>query len=62
MTTTWTRSRPRLRDFAEEITRYTPPRGGYYGPSTQSVSANVPQGERVGATPDGRRAEGAFGG
>jgi formate C-acetyltransferase len=44
------------RDFAQEITRYTPPRGGYYGPSIQSVSANVPQGERVGATPDGRRA------
>ncbi len=44
------------RDFAEEIARHTPPRGGYYGPSTQSVSANVPQGQRVGATPDGRRA------
>ena len=45
------------REFAEEITRHTPPRGGYYGPSTQSVSANVPQGQRVGATPDGRRAK-----
>jgi pyruvate formate-lyase/glycerol dehydratase family glycyl radical enzyme len=45
------------RDFAQEITRHMPPRGGYYGPSTQSVSANVPQGERVGATPDGRRAK-----
>jgi formate C-acetyltransferase len=44
-------------DFAQEITRHMSPRGGYYGPSTQSVSANVPQGERVGATPDGRRAK-----
>ncbi len=45
-----------FREFASEITRHTPPRGGYYGPSTQSVSGNVPQGQRVGATPDGRHA------
>ena len=43
-----------FREFAQEITQYTPPRGGYYGPSIQSVSGNVPQGQRVGATPDGR--------
>jgi pyruvate formate-lyase/glycerol dehydratase family glycyl radical enzyme len=45
-----------FREFASEITSHTPPRGGYYGPSTQSVSGNVPQGQRVGATPDGRHA------
>jgi len=45
-----------FRQYAQEITRYTPPRGGYYGPSIQSLSGNVPQGRRVGATPDGRRA------
>lgn len=43
-------------EYAREITQHTPPRGGYYGPSIQSLSANVPQGQRVGATPDGRRA------
>jgi formate C-acetyltransferase len=46
-----------FREYAQEITRYTPPRGGYYGPSIQSLSGNVPQGRRVGATPDGRRAQ-----
>ena len=45
-----------FREYALEITRYTPPRGGHYGPSIQSLSGNVPQGRRVGATPDGRRA------
>jgi formate C-acetyltransferase len=45
-----------FREYAREITQYTPPRGGYYGPSIQSLSGNVPQGRRVGATPDGRRA------
>jgi formate C-acetyltransferase len=45
-----------FREYAHEITRHTPPRGGYYGPSIQSLTANVPQGHRVGATPDGRRA------
>jgi formate C-acetyltransferase len=45
-----------FREFVQEITQYTPPRGGYYGPSIQSLSGNVPQGRRVGATPDGRRA------
>ena len=45
-----------FREYAHEITRHAPPRGGYYGPSIQSLTANVPQGHRVGATPDGRRA------
>ncbi|MCL5111154.1 MAG: glycyl radical protein [Chloroflexi bacterium] len=39
-----------------ELERYVPARGGTWGPSTQSLTANVPQGAKVGATPDGRRA------
>jgi len=42
--------------FYREAKKYVPPRGGVYGPSFQSLTANVPQGEMVGATPDGRRA------
>jgi pyruvate-formate lyase len=42
--------------FASAIQQYTPCRGGVYGPSTQTLTANVPQGMVVGATPDGRRA------
>jgi formate C-acetyltransferase len=42
--------------FADAICRYTPSRGGVYGPTTQTLTANVPQGMVVGATPDGRRA------
>ena len=41
--------------FADAIQRYTPVRGGVYGPTTQTLTANVPQGLVVGATPDGRR-------
>jgi len=43
-----------IRTLATEISRYTPARGGFIGPSTQSLTANVPAGKRVGATPDGR--------
>jgi pyruvate formate-lyase/glycerol dehydratase family glycyl radical enzyme len=42
--------------FAGAVQRYTPARGGAYGPTTQTLTANVPQGLVVGATPDGRRA------
>lgn len=42
--------------FAGAIQRYAPCRGGVYGPTTQTLTANVPQGLVVGATPDGRRA------
>lgn len=41
--------------YIDEIQTYTPARGGHYGPSTQGLTANVPQGASVGATPDGRR-------
>jgi formate C-acetyltransferase len=39
-----------------EIQHYKPMRGGVYGPTTLSISGNVPQGIVVGATPDGRKA------
>jgi len=44
-------------NFICEIRRYDPPwRGGTYGVSIQTTSGNVPAGEVVGATPDGRKA------
>lgn len=49
-------------EFIEELSRYKNTRynrgpigGGYYA-GTSSISANVPQGSSVGATPDGRKA------
>jgi len=42
--------------FADAVQQHTPCRGGVYGPTTQTLTANVPQGMMVGATPDGRRA------
>jgi len=43
--------------FVREIRRYDPPwRGGTYGVSIQTTTGNVPAGEVVGATPDGRKA------
>lgn len=47
--------------FLKEIRKYDPPwRGGTYGVSVQTTSGNVPGGEAVGATPDGRKAEQAL--
>lgn len=42
--------------FVREMRKYTPPRGGCYGPSTLGLTSNVPGGKAVGATPDGRMA------
>jgi len=49
-------------EFIDELSHYKNTRygrgpigGGYY-PGTSSISANVPQGSGVGATPDGRKA------
>lgn len=42
--------------YVDELTSYRPLRGGHYGPSTQGLTANIPQGASVGATPDGRKA------
>lgn len=41
--------------YIDEIQKYIPVRGGHYGPSTQGLTANVPQGACVCATPDGRK-------
>ncbi|MDD3347850.1 pyruvate formate lyase family protein [Oscillibacter sp.] len=46
--------------FAEEAQQYTPWRGGVFGTSLQGLTANVPEGETVGATPDGRCAHEAL--
>ena len=42
--------------FVDEIKAYTPYRGGVFAPTLQTLTANVPEGELIGATPDGRRA------
>jgi formate C-acetyltransferase len=42
--------------FCKEVGQYGNPRGGVFVPGLYSVSANVPIGRYVGATPDGRRA------
>lgn len=45
-----------LRFYCEEVSRYENPRGGHFTPGSYTVSAHVPLGEAVGATPDGRKA------
>lgn len=42
--------------FAEKLSRYTNARGGPYHAGFYTVSAHVPMGKNVGATPDGRKA------
>ena len=41
--------------YVDEITSYTPVRGGHYCPSPQTLSANAYSGEVITATPDGRK-------
>jgi pyruvate formate-lyase/glycerol dehydratase family glycyl radical enzyme len=43
-------------EYVHAVAAFRPLRGGVVGPSTQSLTANVPAGAKVGATPDGRRA------
>ncbi|MBB5335547.1 glycyl radical protein [Pectinatus brassicae] len=43
--------------FREKLTHYKNHRGGLYHTGMYTVSAHVPMGENVGATPDGRLAE-----
>ncbi len=43
--------------FAERLNRYTNARGGPYQMGLYTVSAHVPMGQNVGATPDGRLAK-----
>lgn len=45
-----------VRVFAEGLRKYTNRRGGRYHTGLYTVSAHVPMGRNVGATPDGRRA------
>lgn len=45
-----------LRFYGEEVAKYTNPRGGHFQPGSYTVSAHIPLGKAVGATPDGRRA------
>jgi formate C-acetyltransferase len=42
--------------YCREVEKYTNPRGGKFQPGLYPVSANVPLGTMVGATPDGRKA------
>lgn len=44
-------------DFADRLSRYTNVRGGPYQMGLYTVSAHVPMGQNVGATPDGRFAK-----
>jgi len=41
--------------YCKEVEKYTNPRGGHFQPGLYPVSANVPLGGSVGATPDGRK-------
>lgn len=46
-----------LRYYDKELEKYKNPRGGNFVPGAYTVSAHIPLGEAVGATPDGRRAK-----
>ena len=43
-----------LRHYCKEVEKYQNPRGGRFTPGSYTVSAHVPLGSVVGATPDGR--------
>ena len=45
-----------LKVYCDEVEKYGNPRGGKFSPGSYTVSAHMPLGEVVGATPDGRRA------
>lgn len=45
-----------LRFYCKEVEQYSNPRGGNFTPGSYTVSAHVPLGAVVGATPDGRLA------
>ena len=49
------------RIYCEAVEQYKNTRGGVYRPGVYSVSANVPLGLHVGATPNGRKARAALG-
>ncbi|MFM2476240.1 formate C-acetyltransferase [Celerinatantimonas sp. MCCC 1A17872] len=45
-----------LRVYCKEVEQYENPRGGHFVPGSYTVSAHIPLGMVVGATPDGRNA------
>lgn len=45
-----------LRHYGEEVAKYENVRGGHFQPGSYTVSAHIPLGRNVGATPDGRMA------
>ncbi|WP_422448282.1 formate C-acetyltransferase/glycerol dehydratase family glycyl radical enzyme [Thermoanaerobacterium sp. DL9XJH110] len=45
-----------LRFYCKEVEKYKNIRGGYFQPGSYTVSAHIPLGADVGATPDGRNA------
>lgn len=44
-----------LHAFCEAVSEHTNPRGGTFSPGGYTVSAHIPMGQLVGATPDGRK-------
>lgn len=46
-----------FRHYAKELEKYPNVRGGQFIPGAYTVSAHIPLGEAVGATPDGRKAQ-----
>ncbi|MBO1308177.1 formate C-acetyltransferase [Enterococcus sp. 669A] len=46
-----------FRHYAKELEKYTNVRGGQFIAGAYTVSAHIPLGEAVGATPDGRKAQ-----
>ncbi|STH71131.1 formate acetyltransferase 2 [Escherichia coli] len=50
-----------LRHYCKEVEKYQNPRGGYFTPGSYTVSAHVPLGSVVGATPDGSFCRGTTG-
>lgn len=46
-----------LRHYNLEVEKYQNPRGGSFVPGSYTVSAHIPLGAAVGATPDGRKAK-----
>lgn len=42
--------------YGNEVAKYSNPRGGHFQPGSYTVSAHIPLGKVVGATPDGRHA------
>lgn len=45
-----------LRHYSKIVEQYSTPRGGQFTPGSYTVSAHIPLGQAVGATPDGRNA------